>query len=83
MVKGTLVLSFIIICMLLVVGFFFATFREWIRFRSNEVVRRGKRTPYVDAWKIAAERMKVEGEEREGGEFQKVGPEDGPPEDSK
>ncbi len=76
-------LSFILICMLLMVGFFFATYREWIRFRANEVVRRGNRTPYVDAWKIAADRMNVEGEEREGGEFQKFGPEDGPPEDSK
>ena len=62
-VQGTLLLAFLLICVLLIVGFA-ATFREWIRYRthalSNSVQRAKNRTPYVDAWKMAADRMQME-----------------------
>lgn len=54
--KGTMLLSFLLICLLLVVGFA-ATMREWMRPRP--VVRAPQKTPYVDAWKLAGERMKT------------------------
>jgi len=67
LVHGTLLLSFVLICMLLVVGLA-ATFREWVRYRTAEGKRgrKGSKTVYVDAWKIAGERMRPEG--REGGD---------------
>jgi hypothetical protein len=59
-VTRTMLLAFLLICMLLVVGFF-ATLREWILFRTTDKgVKRGKKTRYVDAWKLAGERMKLE-----------------------
>ena len=54
-VKGTMLLAFVLACMLLAVGFF-ATFREWVRFWM-EGPTKAKRTRYVDAWKIAGERL--------------------------
>jgi hypothetical protein len=54
-VPGVMILSLVLICLLLVVGFA-ATFREWARFSTRRRVVRGERTAYVDAWKIAGER---------------------------
>lgn len=66
-VPGTMMLSFMLICLLLVVGFA-ATFREWVRFSTKRRVAQGReRTEYVDAWKLAGERAQVE-EEEEGEE---------------
>ena len=60
LVQGVMLLSFLLICLLLIVGFA-ATFREWARYGSRQSSRRmGAKTPYVDAWKIAGERLKVE-----------------------
>jgi hypothetical protein len=64
LVHGTLLRSFVLICMLLVVGLAGA-FREWVRFRTLGAgrVRKGvEKTKYVDAWKIAGERMGAEGD---------------------
>ncbi|HEY4330773.1 MAG TPA: hypothetical protein VGN88_13615 [Phycisphaerae bacterium] len=55
-VKGTMILAFILICMLFVVGFF-AMFRSWVRYSLTVADRRAKKTQYVDAWKLAGERM--------------------------
>jgi hypothetical protein len=63
-VPGTMILSFVLICLLLVVGFA-ATFREWARFSTKRRVERRERTAYVDAWKLAGERAQAE-EEGEG-----------------
>ena len=60
LVQGVLLLSFLLLCLLLIVGFA-ATFREWARYSGRHTVRRGAaKTAYVDAWKIAGERMKVD-----------------------
>jgi hypothetical protein len=62
-IKGTLLLSFFLICLLLVVGFL-ASFREWVRVHTMaKGSRKAARTRYVDAWKIAGERMNVEPQE--------------------
>jgi hypothetical protein len=61
-VQLTMLLSFVLICMLLLVGFF-ATFREWVRYGGRERQRRREKTAYVDAWKIAGERLDVAGKE--------------------
>jgi hypothetical protein len=60
LVRGVLLLSFILVLLLLAVGVF-ATSREWIRRKSPE--RKKVRTKFVDAWKIAGERKKAEEEE--------------------
>ncbi|MGN6367281.1 MAG: hypothetical protein ACTHN5_03380 [Phycisphaerae bacterium] len=60
-VQMTMLLAFVLICMLLLVGFF-ATFREWVRYGDRGSIRRREKTQYVDAWKIAGERMHVAGE---------------------
>lgn len=66
LVHGTLLLSFVLICGLLVVGFF-ATLREWVRYRSMRRTRdRERKTRYVDAWKLAGERMNVTPQEGPG-----------------
>jgi hypothetical protein len=56
-IRLTLILTFVLICFLLLVGFF-ATSREWIRFITQKRQHQRERTQYVDAWKIAGERMK-------------------------
>jgi hypothetical protein len=67
--QGTLILAFVLICLLLIVGFG-ATFREWVRYGSRQSLRRAEKTKtaYVDAWKLAGERMQVEGTADEDGE---------------
>ena len=60
-VQLTMLLAFVLICMLLLVGFF-ATFREWVRYGDREKIRRRQKTQYVDAWKIAGERLDVAGD---------------------
>src|ERR1051325_3182382 len=59
-VKTTLLIAFILVSFLLVIGFL-AMFREWVRFHSGEwkKSRSGPKTHYVDAWKIAGERLKA------------------------
>ncbi len=60
LVQGVMLLSFLLICLLLIVGFA-ATFREWARYGTRRSARRmGSKTAYVDAWKIAGERLKVD-----------------------
>ena len=61
MVKGTLLLAFLLIGTLLVVGVLGA-YREWMRYRGEGG---RKRTKYVDAWKLAGERLKVKEAEEE------------------
>jgi hypothetical protein len=56
LIRGTLLLCFLLICMLLLVGVF-ASFREWVRYHTAAPERRKQRTRYVDAWKLAGERM--------------------------
>jgi hypothetical protein len=61
--KLSLGLGFLVVCFLLVVGLG-ATFREWMRYRAGDQrggggVRKKVRTRYVDAWKIAGERMQT------------------------
>jgi hypothetical protein len=60
--RGVLILSFILILLLMFVGLV-ATAREWMR--AKRPVRKKVRTRFVDAWKIAGERMK-EKEDEEG-----------------
>jgi hypothetical protein len=60
--QGTLLLAFVLICLLLVVGFG-ATFREWVRYGSRRASRARSKTAYVDAWKIAGERLQVDSPE--------------------
>jgi ABC-type Fe3+ transport system permease subunit len=52
--RATLILSFIAICLVLVIGLF-ATLREWFRMTLKEDPKR-RRTRYIDAWKLAGER---------------------------
>ena len=56
-IRLTLMCSFILICLLLVIGGF-ATFREWLRIQTTRPPKKPKKTQYVDVWKIAAERLK-------------------------
>jgi hypothetical protein len=57
-IRGTLLLAFLLICFLLVVGLF-ATSREWVRYTTTrKEIRQGHKTRYVDAWKLAGERLK-------------------------
>ena len=56
-IRITLLCSFILICLLLVIGGF-ATFREWLRIQTTRPAKKPKKTEYVDIWKIAGERMK-------------------------
>jgi hypothetical protein len=52
LIKATMIATFLIICLLFVIGFF-ATLRSWMR------APKPKRTRYVDAWKIAGERLRA------------------------
>ncbi|MEI8196191.1 MAG: hypothetical protein WCI73_09810 [Phycisphaerae bacterium] len=54
--RGTLILSFILVLLVLVVGFT-ATWRERLRHKAETANR--KRVPYVDAWKLAGERLET------------------------
>jgi hypothetical protein len=63
-VPGVMILSLVLICLLLVVGFA-ATFREWARFTTQRRVGRRERTAYVDAWKLAGERASAERDEED------------------
>lgn len=57
-IRGTLLLSFVLICLLLIVGFF-ATSREWVRYTTTRRnTRQREKTQYVDAWKLAGDRFK-------------------------
>lgn len=71
MVKGTLLLAFVLIVTLLIVGLLGA-YREWMRYRDGDGEggggRKRVRTKYVDAWKIAGERLKVKDSEEDHGE---------------
>ncbi len=57
-VRGTLILSFMAICLVLAIGFF-ATLREWVRFTLKNP-HQSRKTRYVDAWKLAGERARAE-----------------------
>jgi len=58
-IRGTMLLSFLLICLMLIVGIF-ASMREWLRYRAlRPMSSTVKKTPYVDAWKIAGERAKA------------------------
>lgn len=60
MARGTILLSFLLTCFLVVVGLAAAS-REWIRYLTRKPPARGKeKTAYVDAWKIAGERAAPE-----------------------
>lgn len=54
--RGTLILSFILVLLVLAVGIA-ATWRERLRHKAERAER--KRVPYVDAWKLAGERMEA------------------------
>ncbi len=59
LVKGTATLSLLLICLLLLVGFAFSSVREYVRRRTSaKPERANQRTKYVDAWKLAGERLK-------------------------
>ena len=62
LIRGVLLLSFILILFLLAIGVF-ATTREWMRRKIPD--RKKIRTKFVDAWKIAGERTKPEDEKPE------------------
>jgi hypothetical protein len=55
LVKLTMIAAFVIVCLLFVIGFF-TTLRTWMR------TPKPKRTRYVDAWKLAGERLKIAGD---------------------
>jgi hypothetical protein len=58
-IKGTMILAFVLICMLFVVGFF-ASLREWVRVRTLMLRDKpAKKTAFVDAWKLAGERLQT------------------------
>jgi hypothetical protein len=57
-VKATMILAFVLVGMLFVVGFF-ASLREWVRVRTIASEKRAPRTAYVDAWKLAGERLQT------------------------
>ena len=52
--RGTLILALLLVCLLLVLGFA-ASWREWIRSGAAAKIRP---TRYVDAWKVAGQRLK-------------------------
>ena len=54
--RGTLMLSLILVLLVLVVGVI-ATWRQRLRHKPESPPR--KRVPYVDAWKLAGQRMKT------------------------
>jgi hypothetical protein len=56
LVKGVAVIAFVLTSLLFVIGFF-ATLHSWARAFMRGGRGRAKRTPYVDAWKIAGERL--------------------------
>ncbi len=63
LVKGTMTLSFMLITLMLIVGIF-ASLREWVRYRALRPAARGRtRTKYVDVWKIAGDRAKIDPQE--------------------
>jgi len=65
-IKGTLFLALLLVFLLLLVGCF-ATFHQWVRLRlSDKGVKRGKRTKYVDIWKLAGERLSTPKDPDEG-----------------
>jgi len=53
-VGGTMFFSFLLICLLLFIGLL-GTLREWFRVSMRR--RERTKTTYVDAWKIAGDRM--------------------------
>jgi hypothetical protein len=56
-VKGVAGIAFVLTCLLFVIGFF-ATLHSWARaFMRGGGRGKVKRTRYVDAWKIAGERL--------------------------
>jgi len=61
-IRGTLIMSFVLICLLLFVGFI-ATSREWIRYSTRKRERQRERTQYVDAWKLAGDRLKADSDD--------------------
>ena len=64
-VNRTSLLAFMLITILLIVGLF-ATLREWLRhYAFLRPARTPRKTHYVDAWKLSAERMKSEGPEEQ------------------
>jgi hypothetical protein len=70
LVHGTLLLSFVLICMLLIVGLA-GSFREWVRFRTmgaGRIRAKADKTKYVDAWKIAGQRMPSDGGKKDDSE---------------
>jgi hypothetical protein len=52
LVRATMFATILVICVLFVIGFF-TTLRSWMRSTKP------KRTRYVDAWKLAGERLKA------------------------
>ncbi len=60
--RGTLMLAFVLICLLLIIGVA-ASLREWFRLRSRTHFK--NKTPYVDAWRIAGQRMQTPEKEEE------------------
>ena len=66
LVKLTMIATFLIVCLLFVIGFF-TTLRSWMR------APKPKPTRYVDAWKLAGERLRVDGEVPGPGESQDHG----------
>lgn len=58
LVRGVLMLSFLLICLLLIVGII-ATFRETLRFRGGgrTFSSRQSKTTYTDAWRLAGRRV--------------------------
>ena len=63
--RGTLLLVLILVSVLLGIGMTISM-REWMRMyaRSRAQSRTPQRTAYVDAWKIAGERMQPPSEEK-------------------
>lgn len=57
LIKAVMIATMLIITLLFVIGLF-TTFRAWMRSPT-----RHKRTRYVDAWKIAGERLQAKGDD--------------------
>jgi hypothetical protein len=60
LVKAVMFATFLIISILFVIGFF-TTLRAWMRAPSKP-----QKTRYVDAWKLAGERLQPKADEEEG-----------------
>jgi hypothetical protein len=60
LVKAVLIATFVIVGLIFAIGFF-ATMRAWVRSPGKH-----KKTRYVDAWKLAGERLQPKDEEGEG-----------------